>query len=514
MLQHLRLRASAVLFGASLVAVAAMSATSAQADDPVKGGTLVVARPADIFTLDPYNTQDDPSIFTELTVYDRLVRLSADGKGIDPELAEKWEVAKDGMSADFTLRSGVKFSDGTPLTAEDVVFSMTRAIDQKSSWGFLFSPVKSVEKVDDHTVRFTMSDPFAPLLPALSTFAASIYSKANFEKYGDQAGNHPLGTAAFMLDHWTQGQEVVLVKNPNYWQEGKPYLDKVVFKVVGDDTARVLQLNSGDVDIITNVSANQVDQIQAAGHQIYSLPGTVGGSITLNEKVKPFDEVPVRCAIAHAVDREAIAKVVFFGRAKASKSLLPSSTFFYDPDTNPISYDLDKAKQLLTSSSKPSGFEFQANVPSGDSSTGTIAQILADSLSKIGITMKINPVEQTTMQDQINSEQYTVSIGNWTNDTPDPDELLGVSLDYTAQNGHHSSYHSDEARDLVLAARKELDPVKRQKLYSDMQRIINRDCPFIYTVDQDRLFAARPSVKDFTPNSQGKYDFQNVWLSK
>ena len=514
MLRNFGAKASGVLLGASLVVMAALSATSANADTPVTGGTLVVARPADIFTLDPYNTQDDPSIFTELTIYDRLVRLSADGKGIEPELAEKWDVAKDGMSADFTLRSGVKFSDGTPLTADDVVFSMARAIDQKSSWGFLFSPVKSVTKVDERTVRFTMSDPFAPLLPALSTFAASIYSKANFEKWGDQAGTHPLGTAAFMLDHWNQGQELALVRNPNYWQEGKPYLDKVVFKVVGDDNARILQLNTGDADIITNVSASVVDQIEGAGNQIFSLPGTVIGMITLNQKIKPFDEVGVRCAIAHAVDREAIAKAVFFGRAKAAKSLLPSSTFFYDPDTNPISYDIEKAKQILATSSQGSGFVFQANVPSGDSSVSTIAQIVAASLSQIGITMNITPVEQTTMQDAINSEQYTVSIGNWTNDTPDPDELLGVSLDYTAQNAHHSNYHSDEARNMVLAARKELDPAKRQTLYSDMQRLINRDCPFIYTVDQDRLFAARPAVKDFTPNSQGKYDFQNVWLSK
>ena len=352
------------------------------------------------------------------------------------------------------------------------------------------------------------------MLPALSTFAASIYSKANFEKWGEQAGNHPLGTAAFMLDHWTQGQEVVLVRNPHYWQAGKPYLDKVVFRVVGDDNARVLQLNSGDVDLITNVTANQVDQIQSAGNRIYSLAGTVSGMITFNEKIKPFDEIAVRRALAYAVDREAIAKVVFFGRAKASKSILPSSTFFYDPNTDPIGFDLVEAKKILQSSSVPSGFEFQADVPSGDSSVVTIAQIWASSLAKIGVTMKVNPVEQTTMQDVINSEQYTVAIGSWTNDTPDPDELMGVSLDYTAQNGHHSNYHSDEARNLVLAARKELDPKKRQDLYSQLQKIVNRDAPFTYTVDQDRLFASRASVQDFTPNSQGKYDFQNVWLKK
>jgi peptide/nickel transport system substrate-binding protein len=509
------MRRSRRLLGIVCVAVlAGLGATGAMAETPVKGGTLVVARAGDIFTLDPYNTQDDPSIFTELTIYDRLVRLSADGKGIDPELAESWKVSDDGMTADFTLRDGVSFSDGSPLTAEDVVFSLARAVDQKSSWGFLFSPVKSVSKRDARTIHFEMSAPFAPLLPALATFAASIYSKANFEKWGDQAGTHPLGTAAFMLDHWTQGQEVVLVRNPHYWQEGKPYLDKVVFRVVGDDTARLLQLNSGDVDLIANVTANQVEQIEAAGNRVYTLPGSVSGIVTFNQKIKPFDEVAVRRALAYAIDREAIAKAVFFGRARASKSILPSSTFFYDPDTDPIGYDLEAARKALQGSSVPSGFEFEANVSSGDSSVGTIAQIWASSLAQIGVTMKIVPVEPTTLQDTVNSEKYTVSIGSWTNDTPDPDELLGVSLDYTAQNAHHSNYHSDEARDLVIAGRKELDPKKRQALYSQMQRLINRDVPYTYTADQDRLFAARPAVQDFVPNSQGKYDFQNVWLKQ
>jgi peptide/nickel transport system substrate-binding protein len=204
------------------IATTAAVVGAGQAQEPAKGGTLVIARPADIFTFDPYNTQDDRSIFTELTLYERLVRLSADGKGVDPELATGWTIAPDGLSADFKLRKGVMFSDGTPLTADDVVFSLRRAIDQKGSWGFLFSPVKAVTKVDEGTVRVEMSEPFAPLLPALSTFAASIYSKANFEKFGDRAGDHPLGTAAFMLKTWDKGTQVVLERNPHYWQQGKP----------------------------------------------------------------------------------------------------------------------------------------------------------------------------------------------------------------------------------------------------------------------------------------------------
>jgi peptide/nickel transport system substrate-binding protein len=499
-----------------LFAVSAATAVVAPvlADDPIKGGTLLVARPADIFTFDPYNTQDDRSIFTELTVYERLVRLSADGKGVEPELATEWKLAPNGLTADFKLRQGVKFWDGTPLTADDVVFSLTRAIDQKGSWGFLFSPVKAVTKLDAGTVRLEMSEPFAPLLPALSTFAASIYSKANFEKWGAQAGEHPLGTAAFMLKSWDKGSQVVLARNPHYWQAGKPYLDGVVFRVVGDDNARSIQLNSGEIGLITDVPANQVQQLASSGNKLYAVSGTAVGLITINEKIKPLDEASVRCALSHAIDREAISRVVYFGRATPARSILPSSTFYYDPGAEPISYDMAKAKSLLASSSVPSGFEFTVTIPSGDATRLSIAQIWAAALAGIGVKMNIQQVEATTAQDMYNTERFTVWLSQWTNDTPDPDELMGVALDYQPQNGLHSSYHSDKARNLVLAARKELDAVKRQKLYSELQRIENRDCPFLYTVAEDRIFASTAALQGFTPNSQGKYNFENVWLKK
>ena len=397
---------------ASPAASQAPASTSPAASEApaTTGGTITFARQADIFTFDPYNTQDDNSIFTELQVYDRLVKLSADGRGVEPELATEWKVADDGLSATFTLRDAVKFSDGSPLTVDDVVFSLTRAIDQTGSWGFLFSPVKAVSKVDDQTVKLEMTEAFAPLLPALSTFAASVYSKANFEKYGDQAGEHPLGTAAFMLEQWDKGAKLSLVKNPNYWQAGKPSLDKVVFTVVGDDNARVLQLQSGDADIIDFVPPNQVEQIKGSGAQIEQVDGTAVGWMTLNEAKKPLEDVNVRCALAYAVDRQAIADTVYFGLAKPAKSIIPSTTLFYDANTGPISFSLDKANELLAKSSVPNGFELTVTVPTGDSTRLAIAQIWGDSLNKIGVTLKIEQVEATTAQEQYNTEKYTVRI--------------------------------------------------------------------------------------------------------
>src|SRR5262245_64477450 len=278
----------------------AVATTSSLAADPV---TITLARNADMLTFDPAVTEDDPSIFVGLQGYDRLVKLNASSNGVDPELATAWTVAPDGLSATFTLRQGIKFSDGSPLTAEDVVYSLTRAIDPKGSWGFLFSPVKSVTKVDDKTVKLNMSEPFAPLLPALSTFAGSIYSKANFEKWGKDAAQHPLGTGAYSLESWQKGAQLSLVKNANYWQPGKPKVERIVFRVIGDDNTRVLQLRSGQVDIIDFVPPTQVEPLTGAGLKILKVDGTSTLRYTLNDKVKPRDEDNVACAMAHAIDR-------------------------------------------------------------------------------------------------------------------------------------------------------------------------------------------------------------------
>jgi peptide/nickel transport system substrate-binding protein len=504
--------ASAAAGGSAAPAQSATAAApSAAGGTPVSGGTLTFARAADIFTFDPYNTQDDRSIFTELQLYDRLVKLSADGKSVDPELATSWTVAPDGLTATFTLRDGVKFSDGTPLTADDVVFSLTRAIDQKGSWGFLFSPIKDVVKVDDHTVKLDMAQAFAPLLPALSTFAASIYSMANFKKYGDAAGDHPLGTGAFMLDHWDKGSQLVLTKNPYYWQPGQPYLDKLVFTVVADDNARVLQLESGAVDVIDFVPPNQVTPLKAAGDNVVQINGTAVDWITLNNQVAPLNDPNARCAMAWAVDRDAIAKTIFFGLATPAKSLLPSTTLYYDPNTNPIGFDLAKAKTLLAASSSPNGFSVTALVGSGDSTNLGVLQIWAASLKQIGITLNIQQVEPTTGQDLYNTEKYQIWASAWTNDTPDPDELMGAGLDYHNQNALHTGYHNDKAVALVNQGRSELDPTKRQAIYSQLQTIINADCPQVYTVEVPRLYATSAKVFGFAPNSQGKYAFENVW---
>jgi peptide/nickel transport system substrate-binding protein len=483
----------------------AATGTIETATPPSGGGTLTFARSQDSFTWDIPAILDDPSIFTSLQVYDRLVKLGADGKTVEPELATEWTVADDGLSAEFKIRQGVKFSDGTPLTMDDVVFSLERDLDPAGNWGFLFTPVTGVEAVDEETVRITMSSRFTPLLLALSTFAAGITSKANVEEWGDQIGDHPLGTGAFFLEQWDRGNQIVLTKNPHYWQTGKPSLDQIVMKVVGDDNARVLQLQSGEVDVIDHVPTSLVESLSGGETQVQRVDGTSLRWLLMNLKVKPFDEQAVRCAMAYSFDREAIANNADQGVATVAKSILPENTAYYT-DANPIGYDLDKARSLLSESSVATGFDFETYVAAGDSGALTTAQIWADSLKQLNVNVTVEQVEATTLQQFQNSGNFTTAVKYWTNDTPDPDEQVGAY----ATLGIGLEDPELEAR--VVAAREEADPAAREELYHALQQEMNEQCYIAYIVNLPRLYATTSKVKGFAPNSQGKYGFEDVTL--
>lgn len=523
--EHLAKRRSHLgraLYVATLLLVIALAATAsavggsnhATATAAGGGGTLTMARVADIFTMDPYQTIDDRSIFTDLQIYDRLVKLSKSGKSVDPELATSWKFSKDGRQAVFTLRKGVKFSDGSPLTSADVVAAINRERNPKAPWSFLIGPVKSVTAVGPGKVKFTMATAFAPLLPALSTFAFSIYSKKQFDKYGKGLGTHPLGTGAFMLQSWKRGSELDLVRNPHYWQKGKPSLDRIVFKVVGDDNARVLQLQSGAVDVIDSVPPNQVQTIKSHGDNVEAVYGSAVDLLVLNTQASkgPFADKNVRCALAWSVDRNAVARNAYFGLAQPAKSSLPNGTLYYSGTQNPPGYDLTKAKAFLAKSSQPKGFTFSVDVDSGDSPGATALQIWAAALKKIGITMKLNKLEATTVQDRFNTQKFSARLVPWTNDTPDPDEQLGAGLDYKGpQHSLFTSYVNKTAYKLMLEARSEINTAKRAALYAQVQRSMNTDCSaFIPIVNLPRLYASSPKVVGFQPNSQGKYSFEDV----
>jgi peptide/nickel transport system substrate-binding protein len=518
MLRQTCVARSASLVGIALAAVVAAFAFPAHtrgavlsemagSGKPITGGTLVMARAADVFNFDPSSAPDQESISTVLEIYDRVAQFGPKGQ-ILPGLATSWSFSPDHRVVTFDLRKGVRFSDGSPLTAADVAFSITRALNPKSIYAVLWGgAVKKVTAVGQLQVRVDLRRPFAPLLSTLATAQGSVVSKQAWARLGKAAAQHPVGTGPFMLQSWQKGNQLVLVPNPYYWGK-KPYLSKVVFKVVGDDNARILQLRSGTVDAIDTVPPNQVTSLRAAGHHVEIVYGQSTLLIPLNEGVKPFQDRNVRLALSSALDRKAIAKVSYFSLAKPALSPLPSGSLFYQGKFG-VPYDLTKAKAYLAKSSVPNGFSFKLTVPAGNAAFSSVAQIWASSLKQIGVTANIVQLEATTAFDRWLQKKYEVFLQPWANDTPDAMEYAELGI--AGQDGFFTGYRNPHAKAITAAGEAALVPAARQKAYTEIQRIAARDVPQIYAVSLPILWASSPKVQGFSPNAQGAYGFDRVW---
>ena len=222
----------------------------------------MVARRADVTLWDPKFTNDNDSLWAQVQIFATLLQNSPDGKGLNPYLAESYEVSPDATQFTFKLHDNAKFCDGTPVTAEDVKFSFERAMQKDSAVSWQYPSNPKIEAVDPLTVKITLEKPNVAFPSYLTSVGTRILSKAYVEKNGDAAqSDKPLGSGAFCLAEWTKGEQVVLKPNPGYWEAGKPYLDEVRLKAVTDDNARVLQVQSGDVDIALDIPYNQVDAL-------------------------------------------------------------------------------------------------------------------------------------------------------------------------------------------------------------------------------------------------------------
>ncbi|NJS39590.1 MAG: ABC transporter substrate-binding protein [Rhodobacteraceae bacterium] len=257
-----------LLTATALTALAVpLLAPAAKAQDIKRGGTLIMAREQEPQTLDPFVPNDNGSIFAIEMICDSLVEPDDTGYGLRPALAESWTTAEDGLSWTFTLRDA-KFSDGTPVTIDDVVFSLNTLRQPERPMGFLLAPVKDVVAVDAKTLRIDLNTPYAPLPAALSAFAAAIVSKAAYEANPEAFGSAPVCAGPFKVDAFERGSLLAVSANPNYWDMGadgqpKPYLAGVEFRYVPETNSRVLGLQNGDLDLVSNVGFNNAKALMA-----------------------------------------------------------------------------------------------------------------------------------------------------------------------------------------------------------------------------------------------------------
>jgi peptide/nickel transport system substrate-binding protein len=497
---------SAVL-GAAVGAAMAMPPAALAAEQTFRLGVR-----EDALTLDPIASSDNPSIWAELLIYDTLIRPSKNGSDLEPGLAEAWTVSPDGKEYVFTLRDS-KFADGSPVTANDVIFSLKRAAGEKSDWARFFKPITQYEAVDAHTVRMQLEKPFTPMLNNLALFSGSILPQALVEKDPEGFFTHPVGSGPFVLKEWRKGDRMIFAKNPHYWQAGKPGIDAAEVQVIGEDNSRVLKLLAGELDAAIGIPFNQIGQLEANPELKVGVADVFRVELVqLNTTKKPFDDARVRQALNDAVDKDGIIHSVLFGKAKPAVSSLPVMRY-HNTDLKPYPYDPEKAKALLAEAGYPSGFSTSMLMPAGDVTYRSVATVIQDNLQKVGVKVELQAIEGGTQFSTTKAGNFEMSLSYATSDTIDPDQLIGfTAINPERANAFHTQWKDERVNELYDLERRTLDGPERDAQFKEMEARVHDGAPFIFLYHQQAPYAYRSNVTGFEVLPTSNYRLEDVVL--
>ncbi len=482
-----------------------------QAGEPVQGGTLTVTFQGEPTELDPAIAWEITSWSIERLTYETFLTYASEagepGTELVPALASEVPSAENGgISADgkvytFHLREGVKFAPpiDREVTAADFKWSFERMMKEPLAPAtFFYTGIKGAQDfmdgkadeivgfkaVDDSTVEITLDAPDSSFLMAMTMPFTSVMPKEWAARVGKDIKRKPLGTGPFVIKSWTPGQRIVAERNPNYWDEGKPYLDRIDFDLATNTSTALLRLQNGEVDVLG-------DGIPAADYQrikndptwskyTYDAPEIAWYYVFLNVLEKPFDDVRVRQAVNAAIDTAKIQKIMG-GQAKALGQIYPDGMPGHQPDKSFYAYDPAAAKKLLAEAGYPDGLKttfYSHNVDPFPK----IAQAVQADLKAVGIEADIEQMDKATYWDFISLKKSHAGIGlsDWYQDFPDPSDWIGpLFIKASAiDGGANASFWWDErVEDLYAKAVNELDPEARIDMYVQMQEIIMEEAP-------------------------------------
>jgi len=514
----------ALALGISLPAAGALfsawgraTAQAAIAATPKRGGVLKFARNFEPVTLGPFGAADNGTIWTIMMIYDQLVEYAPGTPDPQPALAKSWEFGNGGKTIVFHLRDA-KFSNGSPVTAADVVFSLNRFNDPKVNnlLPFLATSIASVKATNAKTVVMKLKRPDGAILSNLSVFPASITPQSVVKKLGDKAfAQNPVGSGPFVVQKWVRGQHLTLARNKHYWRPGKPYLDGVEFDYIVNDNTRILALQSGQVDVAESIPFSQVDTLNKGRTRVEIAPLASIDGIWLNNAHKPFGDKLVRQALNYATDKDAINRVVYFGHAEVANGLFP---FFKYEDKGVKNYpfDMGKAKALLAKSSMPKGFDVTILIPSEDQTKAQMMSVVKQLWGQLGVKVTIQSMETNALFTKYMNGDYEASdpLPSITSDVLVPDELALAWLDPKGvQKGFWSFYKSQQAWKLTLRANSTTNEATRKRVFHQLQRQTLEDAPWVPLFYVPARTGLGASVQNFHTLESGWWNLWEVWKS-
>ncbi len=496
-----------VKIATTALAAVLLSTGLAIAEEPKRGGTLVMS-------IQNTPRHLNPAVQSGIATGEPGTQLFAAPLRYDenwdpqPYLAKSWDVSEDGMTVTLNLVEGATFHDGKPITSKDVAFSI-KTVQENHPFKTMFAPVESVDTPDDTTAVLNLSAPHPALLLAMSSQLLPIIPE---HVYGDgqDPKSHPansegvVGSGPFKLVEFTRDQHIILERNEDFFIDGRPYLDKIVMRIIKDGSARTIALENGEVhmsgfeQIPQNINRLKKADGVTAQPEGYAAIGPIAW-LAFNTAREPTSDVNVRKAIAYAVDRNFITKAIMLGTASEAKTGIHPGSWLYEPDVESYDVDLDKANQILDDAGYArgdDGMRFKLTLDYGWAGIKAPAEYIKPQLKKVGIDVEIRAAPDfPTWSKRVSNHDFDLTwdvVFNW------GDPVIGVHRTYQSSNikkgviwSNTQSYSNEKVDALMEEAGKETDPDKRKALYSEFQKLVAEELPvyWAYTLPYHTIYS-------------------------
>ncbi|TDX49049.1 ABC transporter substrate-binding protein [Orenia marismortui] len=500
------------------------------------GGTFKGRVKSDPPTLDPAHSTDTTSSRIIRNIFDGLVAFDKD-LNVVPAIAKSWEVSEDSLTWTFNLNKGVKFHNGREVKADDFVYTFRRILDPKtkSPRVWLFDGIKGAKEfsngeankvsglraLDDYTLEITLAKPFTPFLSVLAMENAYVVPKEEVEKYGEEFAQHPVGAGPFKFVEWKHDSKVILEKNEDYYVNGRPYLDKVVYRVIPEGSSAFAEYEQGSIyqEVDDDLPAGQIKRIMDPTGDFsedFSNIARLGTFyIGLNTQKEPFNNKKVRQAINYAVNKKVLTQVVLNGVVKPAKGILPPTMPGYNPDLEGYEFNIEKAKKLLAEAGYPDGlpgtYELAYNTSKKNQS---IVEAIQSNLKQIGINITLMNMDWGTYIKKVDNGETQMFRLAWIADYPDPDNFLYVLFhsDNAGPGGNGAFYMNSEVDQMLDKARAMKPGKERLALYQKIEKQIVDDAPWIPVYYYTAPILVKPFVHNYVFTAQSALPLTNVWL--
>ncbi len=481
-----------------------------------RGGTLTAAIFADPLTFDPHFTGNLQGRAATRAIHDTLFRVNAQGR-LAPGLVESWEQPDDRTFV-LRLRANLKFQDGTPLDAAAVKFNIDRIRDPKTTaaGGIRageISTLDTVEVVDTRTVKLTLKSPFAAFLFPFTDVTGCVGSPAALQRWGADYSLHPVGAGPFRMAEYAKDNRTVLEKNGDYWDKGKPYLDRVVLRPIPTDSTRLAELRAGGVQLAEALPLQDVQRLRQSKEIVVSEKiGFRWEYFGFNlAEAYPGRSKKFRQAFQWAIDREALHQVAYFGTGSIGYDGIMPGSPFHDPNYTPFKRDLNMAKKLIAESGIGAPVTIQAPLQP-DPVKQRAGQLFQATAAELGVKVNIEQIDSAGYRDQLRAGKMAIDLFGWWGYRPDPDQYLGILLHSSGSYAKYHSYSNPKMDELILAERAARTEAERRKVFRQISELMNEDAvyvPWHYSSDFKGLHS---NVKGFVHAQDAITHFDEIWL--